>query len=465
VYAVLLLACGLRSPPAEPTSAALGPATGPTLRERIGDHPFVTPIDAPATVAAAAGEGSFAADPASCGACHGDHHAEWALTTHAAAIRDPQFLAELAKPGQPRWLCLNCHAPTVPQRDILFTLDTRLLHPDDLSAVDARPNPDFDPARAAEGVGCATCHVRRDADGAGVVVGPRGSGRAPHRVRQDAESLRGICVRCHSPGDIVLTPQLPCWFETAEELAAGPTPEAGCPDCHMPEAVRPAAVGGPERTLRQHDWVGGGVPKSADGYRTLTERGWRPALDVALRADPFEVTLTNARAAHLLPTGDPERHLRVEARVEDADGRVRGREVLRIGQTWDWGDAATGRPARRLADNRLAQGEPRVWRPGLSAEGATALVVEVAHVRMTPDTAAFVRDTELDAPLRALWPGAAGLLPRIDEVYPLATWVAELRLDLASGGLSTRSVPELIARSEAFLGLPLAEKERLLATP
>lgn len=328
--------------------------------------------------------------------------------------------------------------------------------------MESTPNPEFDPARVAEGIGCATCHVRRDADGEGIVIGPRGTGRAPHRVRADPEALAGICVNCHSPtaadgSPIAISPELVCWFETAQEIpvaaGSGSADVASCVACHMPVVARPAADGAPDVELRRHVWMGGGIPKYYDGYLTLRSRGWESGLDVRVRDG--QVTLTNVRAGHSLPTADPERFLRVEARLE-VNGAVVSRDVLRIGQIWDWGDAVSGRAAHRLADTRLRGGETRVWTPALS--GAGDLVVEVAHVRLTPEHAASMKAAVLDAELIALWPEAQTLLPAIDEHYPLATWIFRERHEQATGAVHTWTQSELLEESRSFGALPLGAK-------
>ncbi len=398
---------------------ALFSSCTPTIAERVGDHRFATPIDAPSTVALLDG-GEIDTRAATCGTCHVDHHAEWSQSTHAYAVRDVQYLAELGKPGQPRWLCLNCHAPTAPQRAERITPDTRLGAADSIEAVRAEPNPDYDARRTPEGVTCASCHVRRDADGKGTIVGPRGSGRAPHRVRHDQAALRGVCEGCHSPGEqIVLTPTFPCWFTTAEEIAAGPRAGEECVSCHMPSTARPAAEGAPAVPLQRHTWTGGGIPKTEAGFATLAERGWESGVDVTLAIDPPRVTLTNARAAHAIPTGDPERHLVVRASVLDAAGVELAADTLRIGQRWDWGDAATGRAARKLDDNRLGPGEVREWRPTLPpAPAGASLQVVVTHVRLTPENAAHMGTATIDAELRTLWPEAPNDLDVAISAYP-----------------------------------------------
>lgn len=462
---LLLLAACSRPQSGEPSPPPSPPAPPPTVGERFGDWPFLAAIDAPPTVALVDG-GEIPANPAACGACHPDHYAEWRGATHAAALSDLQYVAELAKPGQPRWLCLNCHLPTRPQRAQRVDFDVRFAAPGDLSALEPVPEPSFDPTRVAEGVGCPTCHVRRDEDGAGVVVGPRGSGRAPHRVRHDPAALTTVCERCHSPGPARLTPTFTCWFESREELEAGPLAGASCPSCHMPETERAPAVGAPVATVRRHLWLGGGVPKDYAGYERLRADGFESGLDVAVSTAPaLEVALTNARSGHLLPTGDPERHLRVEVRAEDAAGSVLARQVLRIGQRWDWGDEATGRPAVRLADDRLKPGETRRWAPSVATAGADRLVVEVDHVKVSPDNVKYMAAAVIDPELAALRPDAAALLPEFDRHYPLATvlWREEIPLDGRPRRVWTAE--ERLAASAALATTPLAEKAARLGIP
>ena len=441
-------------------------AHGPTLVERFGDWPFLTPIDAPATVALLGG-GELPTDAATCGGCHGAFYAEWSKSTHASAMHDLQLMAELQKATSPRWLCLNCHIPTAVQRDRLITPSTRLVSAGDIGQIDAPPNPAHEPARMAEGITCATCHVRRDPDGQGTVIVPHEGVVAPHRTRIDPAALTNICVRCHSPGPAVISPSLFCWFETADELAQGPAAGSTCTSCHMPAAERAVAAGSPVRATRVHGWAGGGVPKSPEGYESLLARGYTPGVEVSVSADPLLVTLENT-AGHALPTADPERYLRVEARYEDAAGATLDRALLRVGQRWDWGDAAVGRPPRRVKDERLGPGETREWRPDLARpDGAVALVVELSHVRLQPAYASGMRSVKLDAELQALWPDAAARLPDFERHYPLGTRIYRQRLPLGPDAGPPVVVPlaELLEESRRLTERPPAELEGLFAVP
>lgn len=454
---LLALACAGEPPAAAP----------PTIRERFGEYAFLTPIDAPSTVPLLAG-GEIDTRAATCASCHVENHAEWAASTHASAMRDAQFFAEMQKADQPRWLCLNCHAPTVPQRAEIITLDTRLASTTSIVTISTVPNPSFDADRVAEGVTCATCHVRRDADGKGVILGPHGTSAAPHRVRKDPAALAGICQTCHSPGpDIVITPTFPCWFQTAEEVAAGPDAGKPCTSCHMPDVERPAATGTTPHLLRRHAWTGGGIPKSTAGFATLLDRGWESGLNVALQLDPVRVTLTNARAGHKLPTGDPERFLRVEASVLSSDGAVLATDVLRLGQTWDWGDVATARPAKRVADTRLLPGEARPWTPSISTlatdtPAAATLRIEVLSVRLTAANADGMAETVLDAHLLSLWPEAQAAISAFAADYPLATYVHRTDVNLPGGALRIADAQTLLAESIHLAALdPKLRAERL----
>ena len=436
---LLIGSCGPRHEPA------------PTVRERLGDWPFLAPLDSPTTIALREGEGAISSSAASCGSCHQAVYAEWGQSTHAAALGDLQFLAELAKPDSPRWLCLNCHTPTAPQRPYLLTPDTRLASKADILHIEQVPNPDFDPARQQEAITCATCHVRRDSDGQGLVLAPADHGASPHRVRADAAALDGVCVRCHSPGPAKITPTFVCWFQTADELAAGPQAGTGCVDCHMPSTERPVADGQPSRQTRQHHWVGGGVPKSFDGYDTLLSRGWAPGVEVgvALASDPAGTVATvrlHNVAGHDLPTADPERFLRLSVRLVDNVGVVLSEHQERLGQTWDWGDMVTGREANRVADTRLKAGEAREIAVPLPAGGA-AVIIEVEHVRLTAENAAYMKQAVVDAELVGYRPTLVEDLGQLESVYPMSSWIYSGRFPLDGATPTVESLEGLVARS------------------
>lgn len=457
------LGCRKQSGPAPNASV---PA--PTLADRFGAQPFLALIE-PGEGMAMKGGGQLGLKASDCGGCHVDIYLEWQQATHAAAIRDLQFAAELSKPDNPRWLCLNCHIPLQPQRPYRVQWQTRTTSSDGLS-IERVPDPSFDEHLAAEAITCATCHVRPGPDGRGVVIGPNGRPDAPHEVRRDPAALRGTCVRCHSPGNVVLSPTLVCWFETAEELAAGPDAAQHCVDCHMPAVERPLVPQGQVRQTRHHFWTGGGVPKSFDRYDTLIERGWRPGIDVEIddvvrgaSATQVRMTLHNARGGHMVPTADPERHLWIDARLLEADGREVGRAAHRIGQHWDFGDASTGRRAHKLSDNRLAPDERRKLVLDVPGRGST-LVVQIRHVRMTPGIAEYSQRAQPPDEVRALAPDAPAQLPALASHYPMFTYVFAERRDLETGQSDRDDLATLVARSIAAQTWSLDRHARELAT-
>lgn len=382
--ALLWLACAPRvpdpTPTAPPPGATLVPsegtdadlartrafaATRPTYEQPLGFG-----LDVPAGVA------SNSAD--ACGACHSEIQAEWQVSTHAAAWTDPQFQAEIQKSDN-RWLCLNCHTPLLTQQD---------RWPIGVSDGDVeRPllveNQAFDAELRDEGITCSGCHVVD-----GVIHGPGlPDSTAPHAVVADTRFTDDqLCLRCHQATATYPGKSFVCTFDTGAEWAAGPYAQAGtgCADCHMPKVERPAANGGPVRTVARHWWRGAGIPKFA-GIHPPAEAN-PPGLDLtATWTDAgLAVTATNARAGHRLPTGDPERWVQMDVRWLDAGGAPVGEPwSARFGQTWEWYPEA-----RKVADDRLAPNEARTWTLA-PPPGATRARVEASSHRMTPETAAY----------------------------------------------------------------------------
>ena len=399
---------------------------------------------------------------ADCGVCHQAIHAEWQASTHAAALRDIQYQAELHKPSSPRWLCLNCHIPLQNQRRFVVSA----LRDGDVMRPVLKPNPDFDLALQQEAITCATCHVRPDARGVSQVIGTRKNPLAPHPVKADRAALRRICLRCHDPKGERITPLLVCWFKTQQELQQGPRGgKQDCVDCHMPAVRRRLArdfsVYAPRQT-RQHHWVGSGVPKEYGAYASLAARGYHSGLDLRLvswmRQDPgrlaFSISLTNARAGHWLPTADPERHLLISARLRRADGAAVGEaKTLRIGQVWRWSPRA-----KKVSDNRLKPGQTRAWSGQLKLPaGAKGLRLEVTalHVKLTSGNAKHMQQTRVS---EAYTRGIQQQVRQLWRHYPMATYLHHEVVDLASGQRTRASAERLLLLSAAQQKIPLVER-------
>ena len=344
-----------------------------------------------------------------CGICHRAIYEEWSISTHRRAWRDDaQFQKELEKSrgtgdggeGDVSWLCINCHTPVVAQQAKLVNglIDGELHRPEYVD------NPGYDESLQEEAVTCAACHVRN-----GIVYGPYGDTNAPHpSARDDVLSSVDVCTRCHQAERIYTSENLGCFFSTGREWAASSYAESGqtCQSCHMPEVDRPLAegFGAPIRRTRRH-WFGGSlIPKKpeyeseiaplrdvyGDGLsitvhevtpelRILAEKA--PALspqDQALAEGrhvvcrrcqgELAVVITNDRAGHYMPTGDPERHVDVDVVVRRGN-KIVGRTWTRIGSRYRWWPEI-----ELLADTRIPPGEKRVLIVAVPSSGTLEIV-------------------------------------------------------------------------------------------
>lgn len=404
-----------------------------------------------------------------CGLCHISIYNEWKASTHATALRDIQFQAELAKRDSPKWLCLNCHIPVQNQREYIVTH----LEENDIFRPVKIANGEFDPEMQQESITCATCHVRNDAQAdSSYIIGPSGSTFSPHPVKQDRAFLRQMCQRCHNPQGEGLTRNLICWFETTRELAEGQNEveaefgeEKDCVDCHMPKTKRYAAdtfTTLPQREVNQHHWVGSGIPKWYEGYENLLERGYKPGLEVNVddvhikNDDSIEtlIILKNARAGHYLPTADPERFILALAFLEDENGNRLHFQKLRIGQDWLWN------PARKVGDNRLKQGAAYAWDVTLplpEKQVGVKLIVLVYNVRLTAANARHMMETE--GINENYLENGQHLVKNIGDYYPFATVVFKEEIDLKSQKRRSYSPAELIALSKLEIGKLLENRD------
>ena len=221
----LLVVLGCGGEPAPPPAAALEreAVLGPFLAGhwRIPTAPQGAPP-------AGFSEAEASLEPAICGACHPEQHAQWSGSLHAAAhspgLAGQLIEGALADPAQVR-ACQSCHAPLAEQQPFDAAL---------------RPNRGLDAGLRAQGLVCAGCHVRAHRHfgpprraGAAPAPEPRPHGGFEAR----AEYLESrFCAECHQFFNDVGINGKPVENTYAEWLAS-PQAAAGrqCQDCHMPD--------------------------------------------------------------------------------------------------------------------------------------------------------------------------------------------------------------------------------------
>lgn len=375
------------------------------------------------------GAGLSAAD---CARCHPRHVDDWKLSTHAHALQDLQFQAELGKASSPRWLCLNCHIPLGNQRSALVR---HLEHGNHLRPL-GDANAHYDPKMESESVTCGVCHFRKNTDGETLIIAARDTATAPHPTIADAKALRSRCLDCHNVTAMVNN-ELVCSFQTGDELAAGYLAgKQDCAGCHMREVNEPGHT-----PRHRHSFIGGGVAKTIPLMAKQKAAGYVSALDFALEDVAQQsgkimarLTIHNARAGHRIPTGDPERFLDIRVKLYDARGKQIGEKNERIGQTWQWSPEA-----RKLADNRIHPAEKREIRLEIATQEAAArLETEIRHVRLTVGNAAYMKNEAARA--------AAPYVQQIREIerhYPFSRLLYSAVHDLKTHGTRVATAEEI----------------------
>jgi hypothetical protein len=310
-----------------------------------------------------------------CAVCHQEFYDEWRTTIHSQAWTDPYFQTDWQFDNS-QHVCRNCHTPLDRQQPhvILGFRDKDKWDP--IMA----PNPDFDPDLQHEGVTCTACHLRD-----GKIVGVQGIQDAPHPVQQ-LNDPNEVCVRCHVvDGDRWDTffrfPPCGTVAEIQSSPSTGKTGELtltdigslGCVQCHMPLVERPLVAGGQVRPARQHLWRGGHDPAMVkQGLEVLLEEAEKQSADER----QFVLTITNVGAAHYLPTGTPDRHLTIDLRLLDSEGRVLKEQSHSIKRTVMW------RPfIIDLWDTRLPRWQPRKYKLSVPADSKRKPAVVEAIVR------------------------------------------------------------------------------------
>ncbi len=357
VLAIAGCGAGERGAPEEAAAA-----TGNGREELLG--PFLAahwqlpvPAQGPAPEGWTPLESSLA--PESCGACHPQQLADWSRSLHAGAY-SPGFAGQLIEgalsdPAEVR-ACQTCHAPLEEQQP--------------WNAAGA-PNPHADEALRAQGIVCASCHVREHRRYGpprreGVAAAPEPAPHGGFEVRSEYQQAR-FCATCHQFFDDAGVNGKPVentfveWRESPH-AARGET----CQSCHMPD--------------RRHLWRGIHDPEMVRG---ATEVELAPG---ALAGPRLEATLVlhSHGVGHRFPSYVTPRVFLDLWQVDAAGAELEGtRDRSVIGRELDfstepWGEVFDTRIAPG-GSARLDYAEPR--HPAAAALVGRVLVDPDFHYR------------------------------------------------------------------------------------
>lgn len=279
-----------------------------------------------------------------CAPCHPNHVSEWRISPHAYAMKDPVFqamvrLGQQETTGELDQFCTGCHSP-IGSRDG----ETDVVH-DEAAGTYTQPTDGLS-VEAMAGVSCEVCHsitavdetytsnarfdMTRDGVRRATISDP-----APSSAHESAYSPlhfdSKICGVCHEVTNTFFDKDLDI-ERTLFEWNQSTFPPKGCQECHMEKYDGQAAMGGPDREVHRHTFVGVDVPlvppDEFPGYDRMRE------LAADLLQDSAELTVEAAEdgrglsvqiknlAGHSLPTGATvDREMWLETIVTDADGK------------------------------------------------------------------------------------------------------------------------------------------------
>lgn len=302
-----------------------------------------------------------------CAVCHREFYDEWSTTIHSQAWTDPYFLVDWKFDGSMQ-ICKNCHIPLDRQQE------HRVLGFNDAEKFDPllEPNTEFDPVLQHEGVTCNACHLRN-----GKILGVLGDTAAPHPVEK-IDNGNQMCVRCHLvSGDRWDTFYKfpPCGTVAEIESTRGKTymsieeeiATIGCVDCHMPLLERAIVSGGSPRSTRRHLWRGGHDPQMV---RKALSISFKETTGKSADKRRFTLSISNTGASHYVPTGTPDRHLTVQIRILNGQGKVIKEKHFILKRTVMWRPFIVD-----LWDTRLSRGETREYDIEVAMD-KTAIAVE-----------------------------------------------------------------------------------------
>jgi mono/diheme cytochrome c family protein len=302
-------------------------------------------------------------DARQCQRCHARQVREWTGSVHAGA-GSPGLIAQLERmmrsqsdKGVTVESCQRCHAPLAEQQPMLRPGQRG---GDDASRSYTR-NPGFDPDLRAQGVNCASCHVR-GWQRSGPPRNP-GSGLLPLATYPLTETpiyeRSDFCIGCHQLEPRIAVSGKPL-LNTYREWLEGPYMPRGvqCQHCHMPN--------------REHTWKGVHDPDTFRQGIAVEGKAMRSKTTGAVNV---RARVTNVGAGHYLPTTPtPAAWLSIEL-VDENGVVIHGtRAEKRIGRKLGF-----DRQFIELEDTRIPPGESLE----LSAAWKKGRVAEASHARLT----------------------------------------------------------------------------------
>jgi hypothetical protein len=276
-----------------------------------------------------------------CAACHADLHGQWSASGHKSGFADKRFMEEWRAQGSSP-ICISCHLPLRHQQPNLAVSYIEGDH----RRPELEPNPSWDPTLMADGVGCASCHIRE-----GQVLGLHESQDSPHPIRA-TEELRSsaLCANCHQyqlPND-----DQPL-YDTYGEWKRSAYSAAGveCQSCHMsPEAVA--------------DGISSFLSRASHDMHIPVSRAITPIVEldgsVIQRGESFSVRVRflNTGAGHSVPTGGPWKEYRAQLQLFDLGGKeLIESPTMRFGAPVE-GDEPS-------PDTRIQAGKEQIWETAL----------------------------------------------------------------------------------------------------
>lgn len=272
-------------------------------------------------------------DARGCAGCHAAIVDEWSKSRHALAWTNGIFQREYGV--RPQAWCVNCHAPLLTQQQDL-----------------AGP-------RAAQGVDCATCHVR-----GGKLVSASRQATSPHETVADASfGTPAFCADCHQFN-----------FPVLDERGAA-TAMSG----HPMQTTVASFMAGPFANERDGCLTCHGS-KHGHGFPGAHDDGMRnAALDVTWcrQATTLAIGVRNANAGHTVPTGDIHRHMYLRVWRSSAPEAMFQAFFGRRFETADDGGKRT------IWDSTIAPGETKrftVEAPALAGADDEPINLELVYV-------------------------------------------------------------------------------------